>query len=61
VTPRILVMSEDPCPTIVELRGGRRVHFEEYLARDGAPDEVVGVDLSAAAAATPGPQVLEGT
>lgn len=59
VTTRILVMSEDPCPTIIELRGGRRVHFEEYLARDGAPDEVVGVDLSAAAAATPGPRVLE--
>jgi hypothetical protein len=30
-------MSEDPCPTIVELEGGRRLHFELYLARDGAP------------------------
>jgi len=59
VTARILPMSEDPCPTIVELEGGRRVHFEEYLARDGAPDEVVGVDLSAARAARPGPGVLE--
>jgi LPPG:FO 2-phospho-L-lactate transferase len=55
---RILPMSEAACPTIVELEGGRRVHFEEYLARDGAPDEVVGVDLSAAEAATPGPGVL---
>jgi len=59
VTSRILVMSEDPCPTIVELADGRRVHFEEYLARDGAPDEVTGVDLSAAAAARPGPGVLD--
>jgi len=59
VTSHILVMSEDPCPTIVELTGGRRVHFEEYLARDGAPDEVAGVDLSAAEAARPGPGVLD--
>jgi len=56
---RILPMSEDPCPTFVELRGGRRVHFEEYLARDGAPDEVEGVDLAAAQRARPGPGVLE--
>jgi len=48
VTTRILPMSEDPCATIVELEGGRRVHFEEYLARDGAPDEVTGVDLGEA-------------
>jgi LPPG:FO 2-phospho-L-lactate transferase len=59
VETRILPMSEDPCPTIVELEGGRRAHFEEYLARDGAPDEVVGVDLSAARGARPGPGVLE--
>jgi len=56
---RILPMSEQPCPTIVELRGGRRVHFEEYLARDGAPDEVEGVDLVAARSARAGPGVLE--
>jgi LPPG:FO 2-phospho-L-lactate transferase len=59
VTTRILPMSEDPCPTIVTLAGDRRVHFEEYLARDGAPDEVEGVDLSAAARARPAPGVLE--
>ncbi len=59
VATRILPMSEDPCPTYVDLEGGRRVHFEEYLARDGAPDEVRGVDLSAARAATPAPGVLE--
>jgi LPPG:FO 2-phospho-L-lactate transferase len=59
VASRILPMSEDPCPTIVELRGGRRVHFEEYLARDGAPDEVEGVDLSAARVAKPAPGVQD--
>jgi LPPG:FO 2-phospho-L-lactate transferase len=55
----ILPMSEDPCPTIVELRGGRRVHFAEYLARAGAPDEVTGVDLGAARRARPAPGVVE--
>jgi len=59
VVARILPMSEAACPTIVELGGARRVHFEEYLARDGAPDDVEDVDLSAAAAAQPGPGVLE--
>lgn len=59
VALRILPMSEDPCPSYVELRGGRRVHFEEYLARDGAPDEVEHVDLAAARAARPAPGVVE--
>jgi LPPG:FO 2-phospho-L-lactate transferase len=59
VETRILPMSEDPCPTFVELGAGGRVHFEEYLARDGAPDDVAGVDLAAAAAARPGPGVLD--
>ncbi len=56
---RILPMSEDLCPTIVELEGGKKLHFEEYLARDRAPDTVTGVDLSAAEHATPGPGVLD--
>jgi len=59
VAAEILVMSEDPCPTSVVLTGGRSVHFEEYLARDGAPDDVAGVDLSAARRARPGPGVLD--
>jgi LPPG:FO 2-phospho-L-lactate transferase len=59
VATRILPMSEDPCPTFVELSGGRRAHFEEYLVRDGAPDDVAAVDLSAAAAAAPAAGVLE--
>jgi LPPG:FO 2-phospho-L-lactate transferase len=59
VRPRILPMSEDPCPTIVELDDGRRLHFEEYLARDGAPDQVRAVDLSAARRAGLAPGVGE--
>jgi LPPG:FO 2-phospho-L-lactate transferase len=59
VAVRLLPMSEDPCPTLVELRGGRRIHFEEYLVRDGAPDDVESVDLAAAGAARPGPGVLD--
>jgi LPPG:FO 2-phospho-L-lactate transferase len=59
VAAKLLPMSEDPCPTYVARRGGTRVHFEEYLVRDGAPDDVEGVDLSAAARAKPGPGVLE--
>jgi len=59
VSARVLPMSEDPCPTIVVLEGGRRVHFEEYLARDGAPDEVADVDLTAARAARPAPGVVD--
>jgi len=56
---RILPMSNDPCPTFIELSDRRRCHFEEYLVRDGAPSDVQGVDLSAAAAARPAPGVLE--
>lgn len=59
VATQILPMSEDPCPTFVELSGGRRVHFEEYLVRDGAPSDVESVDLSAASQAQPAPGVLE--
>lgn len=59
VETRILPMSDDPCPTLVELGGGRRIHFEEYLVRDGAPSDVEDVDLSAAQGATPAPGVLE--
>jgi LPPG:FO 2-phospho-L-lactate transferase len=56
---RILPMSNDPCPTFVELSDGKRIHFEEYLVRDGAPTDVRSVDLSAATRATPTPGVLE--
>lgn len=56
---RLLPMSNDPCPTRVELSDGTSIHFEEYLVRDGAPTDVEAVDLSAARAASPAPGVLE--
>ncbi len=59
VATRILPMSEDPCPTWVELTDGSRAHFEEYLVRDGAPDTVKRVHLDAAERARPAPGVLE--
>jgi LPPG:FO 2-phospho-L-lactate transferase len=59
VAIRILPMSEEPCPTFVELAGGRRSHFEEYLVRDGAPSDVEGVDLSDARRAHPAPGVID--
>lgn len=56
---RVLPMSNDPCPTLIERASGERTHFEEYLVRDRSPTDVRGVDLSAAAAAAPAPGVLE--
>jgi len=56
---RILPMSNDPCPTFVNLSDRRRIHFEEYLVREGSPTNVESVDLSAASAARPGPGVLD--
>ncbi len=58
VGAKLLPMSDDPCPTFVELADGARVHFEEYLVRDGAPDAVRRVDLGAAERAAPAPGVL---
>jgi LPPG:FO 2-phospho-L-lactate transferase len=56
---RILPMSNDPCPTFVELSNERRIHFEEYLVRDRAPIDVQRVDLHAATMADPAPGVLD--
>lgn len=55
---RILPMSNDACPTFVSLVNGKRLHFEEYLVRDGAPSDVASVDLSAAEGASAAPGVV---
>jgi LPPG:FO 2-phospho-L-lactate transferase len=55
----LLPMSEDPCPTFVQREGGVTTHFEEYLVRDGSPDDVLGVDLGAAERAQPAAGVEE--
>ncbi|NNL84669.1 MAG: 2-phospho-L-lactate transferase [Myxococcales bacterium] len=59
VGARLIPMSDDPCPTYVELSDGSRVHFEEYLVRDGAPADVKRVDLACAEGAAPAPGVLD--
>ncbi|MFQ5697836.1 MAG: 2-phospho-L-lactate transferase [Myxococcota bacterium] len=59
VRTRLLPMTEDPAPTRVVCHDGRALDFEEYLVREGAPDDLRAVDLSAAQAARAGEQVLE--
>lgn len=59
VLPRILPMSEMPCPTYVHLRDGRRLHFEEYLVRENAPNNVRAINLRAAQKAAPASGVCE--
>ncbi len=59
VRARLLPMTEDPAATIIVREDGTRTDFEEYLVRDGAPDDVAAVDLSAAAAARPAPGVID--
>jgi LPPG:FO 2-phospho-L-lactate transferase len=56
---RILPMTEDKAPTLVELDDGRRLHFEEYLVREKSPANVRSVDLEAAARATPAEGVID--
>lgn len=55
----LIPMTEDDAPTFVVRKGDRRTHFEEYLVRDRAPDDVIETDLSAARAANPAPGVLD--
>jgi LPPG:FO 2-phospho-L-lactate transferase len=55
----LLPMTDAPAPTFVVRHDGSRTDFETYLVRDGAPDDVASVDLSAAARAAPAPGVLD--
>ena len=59
IEARLLPMSDDPTPTRVVRSDGSLCDFEEYLVRDGSPDDVVKVDLAAARAAQPAAGVLE--
>ena len=52
-------MSDDPCPTFITLDDGQRIHFEEYLIKLGAPNNVAGVDLSLAQKTQAAPGVFE--
>jgi len=59
VRAELLPMSEDDTPTRVVRADGTRSDFEEYMVRDGAPEDIASVDLSAAAASRPAPGVLD--
>ncbi len=59
VAVRLLPMSDDLAPTRLLHRDARTSDFEEYLVRDGAPDDIERVDLSAAARARPAAGVLK--
>jgi LPPG:FO 2-phospho-L-lactate transferase len=56
---RLLPMSDAPAQTRIVRQDGSSCDFEEYLVRDGAPDDVLRVDLAQAQAAAPAPGVLE--
>jgi LPPG:FO 2-phospho-L-lactate transferase len=59
VRVELLPMSEDETPTRIVRADGTRTDFEEYMVRDGAPEDIALVDLSAAEASRPAPGVLE--
>ena len=56
---RLLPMTDDPVETRIGLANGDDIHFQEYWVRRRAADPVASVRLHGAAAATPGPGVLE--
>jgi len=59
VRVELLPMTERDAPTRVVRADGTRTDFEEYMVRDGAPEDIAEVDLSAASACEPAPGVLE--
>jgi LPPG:FO 2-phospho-L-lactate transferase len=58
VKSRILPMSDQPVPTIIETDEGA-LHFQEYLVKRRAEPVVRGIRFDGAAAAQPAPGVLE--
>ena len=58
VKARILPMSNDPVPTIIESDEGS-LHFQEYLVKRGAAPVVKGIRFEGVEAARPAPGVLE--
>jgi LPPG:FO 2-phospho-L-lactate transferase len=58
VKTRILPMTDDRFETRVVTKGGT-MHFEEYMVKRGAKDEVLGVELFGADKAKPAPDVVE--
>jgi len=58
VKARILPMSDDPVPTVIESSEGR-MHFQEYLVKRRAEPIVNGIRFAGAESARPAPGVLE--
>lgn len=58
VTARILPMSDEPIPTIIESNEGP-LHFQEYLVKRRAEPIVKSIRFDGAESAQPGPGVLE--
>lgn len=58
VTARILPMTDDEVRTIIHTPSGRKA-FQEYLVRDGAREDIVGIDLDGVDAARPAPGLLD--
>src|SRR5215467_5435 len=58
VKARILPMSDDPVPTIIESNEGP-LHFQEYLVKRRAEPIVRGIRFAGAESACPAPGVLE--
>jgi LPPG:FO 2-phospho-L-lactate transferase len=58
VKSRILPMSDDPVPTIIESSEGA-LHFQEYLVKRRAEPVVRGIRFAGVEAAQPAPGVLE--
>lgn len=56
---RVLPMSDDPCPTVVEIEGGCRLSFQEYFVREHFNPRVIKFDFSQTKDARPAPGVLE--
>src|SRR5690348_5122151 len=58
VKARILPMSDEPVPTIIETNEGA-MHFQEYLVKRRAEPVVEGIQFRGVSAARPAPGVLE--
>ncbi len=58
VKPKILPMTDDKFETRVETKQGT-MHFEEYMVKKGAKDEVLGVEFKGSDKAQPSEGVLE--
>src|SRR5262249_56126701 len=58
VAPTVLPMSDEPVATWITTASGRH-GFQEYLVRDGAREEITGIELEGIDRALPAPGVLD--